>query len=370
MSDVLAVLGWLLAIGALIRLHVALWSRVFADPQFGDQVHFAWTDDQWRLALHRYLPREPRYAEPVLLVPGLAINRHNYDMGESRSLARDLRHRGFDVWVLELRGSGLSSQPALFSRFRSQFDFEDHLHRDIPAALATIRMVTQAEELFWVGNSMGGLLGYAWLSQQAAVPKQKISIRGLVTISSPVLLSAARQVKWTHHLVRPMFAGRVLFFRAFARFFAPLMGFGPRSLSRIVVLADGMEGAVMRRCLVNAVDNVSGRLMRQFFSWIHTDGFTSRDRSVHYLERLSQISTPSLIVAADADQIAPPDTVAPAYERIRAEDKQLRIFGIDRGDEHDFGHGDMLLGRHSRPLVYPEIMDWLEARATAIGDGP
>jgi len=358
MMDFLTVLLWILAIGAIIRLHTAFWTRYFGNPRFGDQVHFAQTADGWRIALHRYLPRERKYAEPLVLCHGMGANRHNFDMGDDRSLARELSARGFDVWVIELRGSGLSSRPRLFSRYKANYSFDDHLKLDIPSGIDLVRRVSGHESLFWIGHSMGGMLGYA-LSGQG----KENGLAGLVTVSAPVVLSAG-SARWTHHLIRPMTVGRTIAFRPVARFFSPFLGWGPGWISRIVVRPDGMEGSFLRRCMVDLTENTAGKLMRQFFSWIRSGKFESLDGDTDYLANLSKLEQPILIIAADADNIAVPQSVTPAYERIRSEDKQLRIFGTDRGDDHDFGHGDIMLGTQSGAIVYPEIIDWLEQRAS------
>ena len=69
-----------------------------------------------------------------------------------------------------------------------------------------------------------------------------------------------------------------------------------------------------------------------------------------------------------SSRLASPGSVVPAYEQIGAEDKQLRIFGGDRGDDYEFGHGDILLGDHAREVVFPEIIEWLESHASESGD--
>ena len=85
-----------------------------------------------------------------------------------------------------------------------------------------------------------------------------------------------------------------------------------------------------------------------------------------YLASLKGIEEPVLIMASDGDRVAPPDAVIPAYQHLGSEEKQLRVLGTDRGDDYDFGHGDMLLGMHAREVVYPEIAEWLEAHSTQV----
>ena len=179
----MGVLVWLLALIALGCLWVALATRALKVHLRADQVRFARTSDGWSIALHRYLAETPRYAEPVVLCHGLGANRFNFDLTEERSLARALTAVGFDVWSLELRGHGCSDKPGWLRPHGWGFNFDDHLDRDLPAALELIRRVTHQPRVFWVGHSMGGMLGYA-----LAGDPERDDLAGLVTVAAPVWL--------------------------------------------------------------------------------------------------------------------------------------------------------------------------------------
>src|SRR5689334_6562124 len=98
------------AIAALALLVYAgfLAARYFHVARYPDEIHFARTKDEWRVAVSRYRPAKPIGADPLLLVHGLGANRYNFDLSDRTSLARYLADAGYDVWVLELRGRGLS----------------------------------------------------------------------------------------------------------------------------------------------------------------------------------------------------------------------------------------------------------------------
>src|SRR5262245_52793870 len=65
------------------------------------------THDGWNLAVYRYRHRSKSH--PVLLVHGLGTNRFDVDFPDPRySLAKYLHRRGFDTWIVELRGAGSS----------------------------------------------------------------------------------------------------------------------------------------------------------------------------------------------------------------------------------------------------------------------
>jgi UDP-N-acetylmuramate: L-alanyl-gamma-D-glutamyl-meso-diaminopimelate ligase len=359
MIDVLWVILWIVVALALIKLHNAFWTNYFDLRRRGDQVHYADTEDGWQVALHRYIPVERRYAEPVLLCHGMGANRNNFDLMDDRSLARDLRDRGFDVWSLELRGAGFSGRPKWYQPHRWTFRFEDYLEKDVRAALSLVREASGSDRVFWVGHSMGGLLGYAWLGKRG-----DHGLAGLVAVSAPLLLGQSRTVRILRPFVWAMTWTRVVAFRPSARFFSPFMGWPPGLLSRVSISKGGMRGPVLRRCMVNLVENSTAALLRQFLQWSRAGSFAPQGGEDDYLANLEKIEEPVLIMAADGDKLASPGSVTPAYQRVRSADKQLRIFGGDRGDDCEFGHGDILLGENVREVVFPEIIDWLESRAS------
>jgi pimeloyl-ACP methyl ester carboxylesterase len=354
---------WVLAIVAAIRIYVSIVVRVLTVHRYADQVHFVTTDDGWTLALHHYLPAEPKFAEPVVLCHGLGANRFNFDLIADRSLARALAERGFDVWSLELRGHGLSSRPGWFTPFSWGFTFDDFLDKDIPAALELVKRLSGQPQVFWLGHSMGGMLGYA-----LAGDEKRDDLAGLVTVGAPVRLDRSFGIGRLKLLTRLLGPARAVMFRPLSRFFAPMLGRAPEFLSQPMMLAGSMEPRVVRRAMVNLVENASAALVRQMMGWARKRNFASTDGQRDYMERLSNIDMPVLLVAAERDGLASPQSVSPAYERIRSSDKQLRVFGIDAGDDSDFGHGDVLLGTLAPKLVHVEIADWLQARASDLAE--
>ncbi|KAH1063861.1 hypothetical protein J1N35_028848 [Gossypium stocksii] len=69
-------------------------------------------NSDWRLALWRYHP-PPQAAprnHPLLLLSGLGTNAIGYDLSPESSFARYMSGQGFDTWILEFRGAGLSVQ--------------------------------------------------------------------------------------------------------------------------------------------------------------------------------------------------------------------------------------------------------------------
>ncbi|KAM7463505.1 hypothetical protein LguiA_031626 [Lonicera macranthoides] len=78
-----------------------------------DELHYVSVNNSdWRLALWRYhpSPQAPKRSHPLLLLSGVGTNAIGYDLSPGSSFARYMCGEGFDTWILEVRGAGLSAQ--------------------------------------------------------------------------------------------------------------------------------------------------------------------------------------------------------------------------------------------------------------------
>ncbi|CDO98402.1 unnamed protein product [Coffea canephora] len=85
-----------------------------------DELHYVPVpDSHWRLALWRYRPSSPvgiKRNHPLLLLSGLGTNAIGYDLAPGSSFARFMSVQGFDTWILEVRGAGLSENDEAVNR--------------------------------------------------------------------------------------------------------------------------------------------------------------------------------------------------------------------------------------------------------------
>ncbi|WJZ80408.1 hypothetical protein VitviT2T_000331 [Vitis vinifera] len=78
-----------------------------------DELHYvSVSNSDWRLALWRYSPspQAPPRNHPLLLLSGVGTNAIGFDLSPGSSFARYMAGQGFDTWILEFRGAGLSMQ--------------------------------------------------------------------------------------------------------------------------------------------------------------------------------------------------------------------------------------------------------------------
>ncbi|PON64506.1 alpha/beta hydrolase family protein [Parasponia andersonii] len=76
-----------------------------------DELHYVSVpNSDWRLALWRYhpCPKAAQRNHPLLLLSGVGTNAIGYDLSPKSSFARYMSEQGFETWILEVRGAGLS----------------------------------------------------------------------------------------------------------------------------------------------------------------------------------------------------------------------------------------------------------------------
>lgn len=155
------------------------------------EIYDAPTRDGWILQITRYRPvrqswEQPIFDEPLLLVPGWSQNRHAFTCGD---FVKRLLSYGADIHILELRGHGLSSRELQLERCAEEgrappadldwaWDLDSYLLEDVPAAVAAVKAKTGRARVFYLGNSMGGMLGYGYAGCHD-------DLAGLVTIGAP-----------------------------------------------------------------------------------------------------------------------------------------------------------------------------------------
>ena len=317
------------------------------------------TRDGWRLAAYRYGNGERTSAwGPVMLVHGLGANRYNLDAPVPEiSVAQFLHQQGHDVWVVELRGAGGSRPSAWPLVRRRQFDFDDYVHRDVPALVRGILDHTGASALHWVGHSMGGMLAYAALEHF-----DQSLFRSVVTVGSP----AFTQMK--HPSVDQLYRMRFMLHlvpwvpqKHLAKVAVLFPGLTIRTVGRVFANPGAMDPKHVRSLAWHVPQNLPSRLLRQFAEWYGGEGgFTRHDGLLDYYDHLGRIRAPMLIIAGAGDRLSPVADLRHVFESIRSEDKQLLVCGEDQGFSVDYGHIDLVLGTRARQEVYPHILRWIE----------
>ncbi len=346
----------LLVFAALARLHYLFWVRRLTVGVEYSERHELVTDDDVPITLYRLEPPPIPTEPPVLVVHGIAANHRNVDAEEDRSVSRYLHARGRDVWLLTLR----SGNPMLTAAQRAKVDFRSMVQNDIPAAIAFVRDRTHAEQIDYVGFSMGGMLLYAALGRTVA-PEV---LRRVAMIGSPARVAPPLLVlKRLRFLPRIVFRG--LWLRLGARMIAFLVEHLRTPIHRFIYNPENVKRGATRRALVNLIEDVQAPLSADFAAWALTDGVV-RIEGRDIAEGLASVDVPAIFFAGTADRIARAEAVRHAFDCWGADvpdvEKRFVLMGVEGGCRHDYGHGDLAIGDHLADELFPPLGSFLGGR--------
>jgi polyhydroxyalkanoate synthase len=164
-----------------------------------------------------------------------------------------------------------------------------------------------------------------------------------------------------------------MFFRALALARFPLanaplplapIAFGMRGVRRFIESpfypiplrgwhAGSCEPHVLEEHLRLAFDRAALGEMRDMFRWASERRFGGPESD--YVEQFEALELPLLVVAGANDDLAPPASVRPGYQRSRSRDKEYRALPL--------GHIDLLVGRDAPLMTWPLLTSWLTKRA-------
>lgn len=328
--------------------------RLVFEPGY-EAIHLVRTRDDWRIALYHYPAASRRFETPILLCHGLGANRFNFDLGPEVSLARYLQEEGFDVWSMDLRGRGNSGRCARGERCSGNTHvFDDYAREDAGAAVRHVLGETGASRVHWIGHSMGGLVLYAFLQGEEAE-----SIASGVAIASPGSYAHMGRTSLSHVLFYVLRVFPRIHLSFLAAGLAPLIARIRFPGEAFFLNRDNVETETVERSLCYLVADVSRGEIHQFLDWMKSGDFRTYDKGTSYEQNFRKVRRPLLLIAGAKDYLVPPASVAAAYDRIASDRKDFLVLGRDQGQEEDYGHGDLLMGKNVRREVFPRILEWL-----------
>lgn len=354
----------LVVLAALIVLtvaHVAYWHRRFYVHADYEHEQVLDTEDGCTIVLRR-LPRPDGAiaGPPVLMVHGLSANHRNSDLVPDHSLARHLRAAGRDVWLVTLR----SGHPMRTWRARSRVRFDHMVEHDIPLAIREVLRHTGAEQVDYIGYSMGGMLMYAVVAH----PEVCQQIRRVAVVGSPPILRVPWLLRGLMHLGARL--PRWLVPTVHARFFSTTFAFAADVVytpAHRFLVGDrtAVRRGVVPQAMVSAIADMAGPLVADFCMWQAGKGGHVTYRNTPVLDLLPAAEIPALFVAGTHDPLGRVESMTAAYEAWGATEKQLLVLGRAHGARSDYSHGDMILTAHAAEEVFEPIARFLAADAVA-----
>ena len=346
--------------------HLRRLSQPFQPDGGAHEVLVVPTDDHWLLALHHYVPQKERALAPVLMVHGIAANRRHFDLTESLSLARFVAARGFHVYVLELRGAGLSRPMLLRAGGLRSYGFADYARRDVPEAVHFVLAHSGAKSLHGVGHSMGGMVLFA------AGTEATNEFASITSIGTPLighlqlglgarerrLMQLATSLSPAARLTPP--GQRKLPLRRMLAAAGLLVPLSSRLGDNLIFNNANMEPGTVVTLAKEGIHDVPMQLVTEIMRHAGNSNVPDATGPYAYERHLSRIVAPILAISGSADRIAPPETVSAAVARIVGRDVRYREMGTRFGDRIDYGHVDLLVGRHAPQEVFVQVAQFLE----------
>ncbi len=343
------------------------------------------TADGWTLVAHRFRPSNGARPGtiPVILCHGLSYNAQFWDLDPSVSLAQYLAQQGWDVWVVNLRGCGLSQKwvakidtaptlavgslirratrgqiaptgyATLDPRF-ARWTLDDHINYDVPAFVHLVRSRTGAQEVAWIGHSMGGIIALCHLARY-----QNPGIGKLVTIGSQVTMPNGQlAVQFLNEMIE-LRTGQMTTPEVEPE---ELIADSLTSVDNLFFNERHVSPEIYRALTTDGVDVPSLGLLQQYLVMATRGELLDSSKRFSYARMLSNVQVPILITCGALDQLAPPTVQRFIYDRVGSTDKTLHVFGRAQGYQADAGHSDAVVGLTSRAQVYPTIENWLLGR--------
>jgi len=319
------------------------------------------------IAVTRYgKPGRKKRGVPVVLVHGLGQNRYTWHCTRLHFPAF-LVDKGFDVFVPELRGHGLSRAAGSFH----PSGFTEYVYKDMPAIFEWVRKATGGKKMFFCGHSLGGTIGYA------LDPKEHEHLKGMVFFASPYhfgkglfLLTCLARILETGYSITPIKLIDLLDRRTgfpvdlFGRFLAlfpelldtkfnlfPYQGWYPGSIDR----------DVLEERLLLGFDRTSTFMMRMMVVWAAKGRLLDEKGSDVFEKNTVAKDMPLLFLTGDRDCLVPAESVSDAYNLAVSNDKTWKVFS-ERDNGTHWGHLDMVIGRMAPFEVWPYVCEWMKNR--------
>ena len=301
-----------------------------------------------RLVLEKLPPRRTRKGV-VLCCPGLACNGRIFHLDEDLSFARLLSRAGYETWVLHPRGFDASEQPKKSQRI---YGFE--AYREDAIRVSEWLNDKVGEPIFWLGHSMGGLVGY-----EVALSRPEL-LKGLITAGTPTDLSM-------HPVKRPFFWLFKFFGVGFktaplgklSTLVAPWAGWFPLpQIFPLYVNFDLIKPVKLRKALAVCFEDVPRKLIIQFVHALEGRKSLSGQNWAERQRQLSTLEVPMLALMGNRDGLAPIQVTRRVSDLVPHELLTTKLF-------EGFAHCELVLGIGAEEQVFPTVLHWLNSQSHA-----
>jgi pimeloyl-ACP methyl ester carboxylesterase len=285
---------------------------------------------------------------PVLLVHGVSSNHRFFDLDAEHGLGTWLAARGWDTWIVDLRGHGNARRDLDGALQVSGWSVDDYGRYDVDTAVDYVRAVTGRPKVAYVGHSMGGMVAAiytAWHGDDA--------LSALVTLGTPASFDLDEPMVGLAQAALAVGGFSLAWFETplFADLAAALGPWTPGRLQERLYNPDNLAPATTRAMLESVVSPMSRREMRHFSRMLRNERFESFDGTIDYRLGLAANDVPTLVFAGGVDQVVR-EAHARSYYEAAGGPKQFVLAA-------DYGHLDLGLGEAAPFDIFPAVAAWL-----------
>jgi len=269
---------------------------------------------------HLMLHNKPATLGPVVLVHGSFSNRGFWITRNGIGMARYLLEQGYDVWLMEHRGHGITPR----NKDYLNNSVERYVLYDVPAVNEFIQEKTDKKP-FWLGHSLGGVM------IAAAVAAELLTLEN----SRGMVLFGTQTIRRPWYLWIPLVA----------------------TLMRLKV---SRKGELDGRQLRIGPENEPAGVIKEFIS--QNSWFSSwqlKSKALKLIPAWQKANGLPLLAVAGAIDKSDSAQACIKFANKYGGDKDILLLGKTEGFERDYGHVDMVVSKAAAKEVWPKISEWL-----------
>lgn len=268
--------------------------------------------------------------EPVLMLHGSIENSRIFYSASQKGFAPYLAREGYDVYVADLRGRGLS-KPAINKS--STFGLTETLSEELPAFINKIKEIKGDVPLHWVAHSWGGTMFLAYIARNYDAVK----------VSSMVFFASRRRISVRNW--KKLFLINIMWMLA-ARIIIKLKGYLPAKEMKM------------------GSDNESQKSHHETTVWVNSKNWVDWNDGFDYAAALKKLKLPPILYLTGAadNVLCHPVDLKLLMNETGNQDNQLYIVGKANNNMHDYGHIDILTHPDAIKDHYPFVLDWMKRK--------
>ena len=323
---------------------------------------------------------------PVIMSPGVSSNANlfriddkgnNLQLNEPNSFANLLAAEGFDVYLFHpgyaervytryvSRHCKNSTYYKKKYRVSNKYSYKDLVDIELPAVINFVCEYSEKDELSWIGYSLGGMTAYSLMAKRPDNP-----IKNLITIGSPMAFNKIffRFIRYINFTTTLLGFEEDALLGNLAQNMVPLtrtIRTLPDWFIRFNLLSPylfnpmNISNATIRTLLGQITEPMPRALQRFFIQYIHTGGYSAKEKITNYLNQLRQLRHTNknfLFFYGTEDLIASPESVFLAREVISPDDPENLIASSSAG------HIDLIVGNNAHEQVWKPAVEWLKIK--------